>query len=74
MAVPQSTAVFPPAFSAILPPMVEAQALVGSVAKTRFLAVRMGHGIGGYNSCLDLQNRYFDALSEMREVFVLDIG
>ena len=35
MAVPQSTAVLPPAFSAMLPPMVEAQALVGSVANTR---------------------------------------
>jgi hypothetical protein len=34
MAVPQSTAVLPPAFSAILPPMVQAQALVGSVANT----------------------------------------
>ena len=35
MQVPQSTAVLPPAFSAMLPPMVQAQALVGSVAKTR---------------------------------------
>ena len=35
MAVPHSTADLPPAFSARLPPMVQAQALVGSVAKTR---------------------------------------
>ena len=35
MQVPQRTAVFPPAFSAMFPPMVQAQALVGSVAKTR---------------------------------------
>jgi hypothetical protein len=35
MHVPHRTAVLPPAFSAMLPPMVQAQALVGSVAKTR---------------------------------------
>ena len=35
MQVPQSTQSLPPAFSAMLPPMVQAQALVGSVAKTR---------------------------------------
>ena len=35
MQVPHSTAVLPPAFSAMLPPMVQAQALVGSVANTR---------------------------------------
>ena len=35
MQVPHSTQSLPPAFSAMLPPMVQAQALVGSVAKTR---------------------------------------
>ncbi len=34
MQVPHSTQSLPPAFSAMLPPMVQAQALVGSVAKT----------------------------------------
>jgi hypothetical protein len=47
MAVPQRTAVLPPAFSAMLPPMVEAQALVGSVAKTSFSpGAGCGHGVG----------------------------
>ena len=35
MQVPHRTQSLPPAFSAMLPPMVQAQALVGSVAKTR---------------------------------------
>ncbi len=35
MQVPHSTQSLPPAFSAMLPPTVHAQALVGSVAKTR---------------------------------------
>ena len=36
IAVPHITAFLPPAFSAILPPIVDAHELVGSVAKTRF--------------------------------------
>ena len=75
MQVPQSTAFFPPAFSAILPPTVQAQADVGSVEKIRpyvhFLLEHFGSDRMLWGSdwpvCL-LTADYQNTLNVMREL------
>ena len=47
MAVPHKTADFPPAFSAIFPPIVQAQALVGSLAWGKVKLTLWTHKIDG---------------------------